>query len=182
LGQPNMVHIATLLMGDASRSAWNMALARFPRHEEMVTKRMSGPVARNCALVAMKKAWSWSLQLLEAVTPDVVSFNSAMESCGPLGGQWDFALLLLEAGRHVVWDVERREAGHWAEVKAHRRSIRHAAQTEFAYTGELLVHLAGSLTVAGACQRCGQWRQALLALHQATEGQEDARLAGMLVR
>lgn len=40
----------------------------------------------------------------------------------------------------------------------------------------------GSLTVAGACQRCGQWRQALLALHQATEGQEDARLAGMLVR
>ncbi|CAK9029484.1 unnamed protein product [Durusdinium trenchii] len=101
LGQPNMVHIATLLMGDASRSAWNMALARFPRHEEMVTKRMSGPVARNCALVAMKKAWSWSLQLLEAVTPDVVSFNSAMESCGPLGGQWDFALLLLEVSQRT---------------------------------------------------------------------------------
>ncbi|CAK9035016.1 unnamed protein product [Durusdinium trenchii] len=162
LGQPNMVHIATLLMGDASRSAWNMALARFPRHEEMVTKRMSGPVARNCALVAMKKAWSWSLQLLEAVTPDVVSFNSAMESCGPLGGQWDFALLLLEAMQH------RRSSPTLVSLSTYF-NIQLSGCTPWRRLSESRIHsgLPGSLTVAGACQRCGQWRQALLALHQA---------------
>ncbi|CAK9058787.1 unnamed protein product [Durusdinium trenchii] len=170
--QKNAVTFGSMISTCAKASQWELALDVLERQS---SRGASSLISCNAALTALERSQQWSLALQLLVdfplTPDIISFNSAISACGKAGQTMFFRRLLFRLRRLSLQEnlVTYNAIINGFAVSSRWQEALDALQTT---SRALETDLVSFHSASAACVASSAWQRALRLMEMA----KDVRL------